>query len=250
MKVNYIEKGNKSANTVIFLHACGVSSWMWYEQENAFKDYHCIYIDLPQHGESLRSGKFTINNAAESVVEIIKKKANNSKAILIGHETGAKVALDVLKKHKELIGGVVLSSVTLRSQFEAKLHKIIPHKWMIGIFKLKYKVMKYEWYRKIAIEAYGITGENNIKKYLDELVMYSPDQLLDIITESFIKPFYMDKLKGIEVPTLILVGEKELKAVTESAKDLGKLFINSEIFTIRAEIKTTQGNVTISLIAL
>ncbi|NRV12535.1 pimeloyl-ACP methyl ester carboxylesterase [Clostridium beijerinckii] len=43
----------------------------------------------------------------------------------------------------------------------------------------------------------------------------------------------MDKLKGIEVPTLILVGEKELKAVTESAKDLGKLFINSEIFTIR-----------------
>ena len=49
----YVEEtGTKGAPSIIFLHGVGASGWMWWQQTAALRDYHCLNVDLPGHGES------------------------------------------------------------------------------------------------------------------------------------------------------------------------------------------------------
>lgn len=45
------ECGPATAPTICFLHAGGVSGWMWQPQVEVLQDtYHCLIPDLPEHG--------------------------------------------------------------------------------------------------------------------------------------------------------------------------------------------------------
>lgn len=44
MGLIYQESGNKEGETIIFIHACGVSSWMWYGQKCFMEEYRCIFL--------------------------------------------------------------------------------------------------------------------------------------------------------------------------------------------------------------
>lgn len=47
------ESGQENTKSVVFLHASGSSSEMWRHHIAALKsDFHCIFIDLPGHGNS------------------------------------------------------------------------------------------------------------------------------------------------------------------------------------------------------
>lgn len=233
MTLQFREIGNKKGKTIIFLHAAGVSSWMWYEQQSFFMDYHCILVDLPEHGLSINQKPFTIQTAASGVVELIKEHAHNQRAFLIGHEVGAKVALAVLQHNANLVEKAVVSSVVLRSGGEAKLHKILPHSFMVGVFKLKGLALKSKSFQKIAVREYGVTGSENITQYLQEIRGYPAAELLHIIHEGFITPFSLQGLERVQTPTLVMVGEKELDPVKESARDVLRVLPNSSGIVVK-----------------
>lgn len=71
------EMGNTKGDLVVFLHGGGISSWMWDFQFPAFTDYHCLAVDLLEHGNRSNSGPFTIRSTAEAVKEIIIELKNN-----------------------------------------------------------------------------------------------------------------------------------------------------------------------------
>lgn len=227
MKLHIKEYGNKKGSTIIFLHGCGVGSWAWYEQTKFFNEYHCILIDMPEHGGSLDVGPFKIKSSAEYVAQIIRERANGGKAYVIGHEMGAKVALELLKKNEDIVEKAVISSVVLKSGPEGKYHEILPHKLMVGIFNLKYIALKFESFRQFAAKSYGITGEENIKKYIQEMKGYTPEQLISLIRESFIVPFDIEELRNVKTPSLILVGENELPHIKESSIEVSDVLQNN-----------------------
>ena len=78
MRLFFKESGQKDAETIIFLHAGGISGWMWDEQLDFFHNYHCIVPDLPEHGMSADVKPFTIDNAVELLMDIIKEHSNKS----------------------------------------------------------------------------------------------------------------------------------------------------------------------------
>lgn len=110
MKLFIKEYGNKKGNLMVFLHGGGVSSWMWDRQFLAFTDYHCLAVDLPEHGKSSDSGPFTIRSTAKEVEKIIVNFKNDRKVIVIGFSLGAQVLVELLAMDPDLIDYAVINS--------------------------------------------------------------------------------------------------------------------------------------------
>ena len=72
----YEEIGEENDETILFLHTKLLDKWIWTLQkkghEKYFKDYHCIFLDLPHHGESKSEGEFTIKKSSQEISEFIK----------------------------------------------------------------------------------------------------------------------------------------------------------------------------------
>jgi pimeloyl-ACP methyl ester carboxylesterase len=115
MTLQIHESGSPTAPTIVFLHALGLSSWMWNEQITALeKDYHCLAIDLPGNGDSYQTEWRSFADTAAQVAPIIKAKANGGKAHIVGLSLGGFTALHLLRDHPEVVDSVVISGVATR----------------------------------------------------------------------------------------------------------------------------------------
>ena len=85
------ETGKNIEETLLFLHGDGFAGWMWDEQVKSFNDYHCIVVDLPGHGKSSDAKSLTIENTAETIINLIHDQAHDKKAHLVGISMGAQV---------------------------------------------------------------------------------------------------------------------------------------------------------------
>jgi pimeloyl-ACP methyl ester carboxylesterase len=89
MSLHVHETGSPNAPTIVFLHALGLSSWMWTDQINELqKDYHCLAIDLPGNGESYQTEWHSFADTAAQVATIIRAKASSGKAHVVGLSLG------------------------------------------------------------------------------------------------------------------------------------------------------------------
>ena len=112
--LHYQEYGDKNASFMVFLHGGGVSSWMWDKQIQYFSHYHCVAIDLPEQGASNYTENFSIKYSAERVIELIEKKANGKKVIVIGFSLGAQVTIQMLSMNPDLIDYAFINSALVR----------------------------------------------------------------------------------------------------------------------------------------
>ena len=81
MELYIKETGKNNDETIIFLHGGGIAGWMWDKQVEAFQDYHCIIPDLPEHGKSIEVKPFTMQSAADMIIDIIKNQSHKKKRI-------------------------------------------------------------------------------------------------------------------------------------------------------------------------
>ncbi|MEX2804560.1 alpha/beta fold hydrolase [Streptococcus sp. H31] len=102
------ESGCHNTETILFLHASGYSSKMWGYHIAALKsDFHCLAVDLPGHGKSLKTAWTNFDTAAEMLTDIIKKRAH-SHPHLVGLSLGASLSLTLLANSPDLVGRVII----------------------------------------------------------------------------------------------------------------------------------------------
>ncbi len=65
----------ENKETILFIHGYNMAGWMWDEQVKAFSDYHCLVPDLPEHGNSSDVEPFTIDGAAQILIDFVLDKA-------------------------------------------------------------------------------------------------------------------------------------------------------------------------------
>src|SRR5215469_152295 len=108
------ECGPASGPTICFLHAGGVSGWMWRPQVEALQDtYHCLVPDLPEHGLSAAVQPFTIADAARRVAELIRERGHAGRAHVIGLSEGAQIGVQLLGSVPEVVDHAIISSALL-----------------------------------------------------------------------------------------------------------------------------------------
>jgi len=112
----YIEEtGNPVAPTIVFLHGGGGGGWMWRPQVETLKgEYHLLAPDLPEHGRSADIKPFAIADAALRVADLIRTRAHDGKAHVVGLSEGAQIVVALLASAPELVDRAVVSSALVQ----------------------------------------------------------------------------------------------------------------------------------------
>lgn len=110
----YRERGERAAPAIVFLHGGPLSGRMWEPQFERLPDYYCLAPDLPEQGQSARIGPFTLEDAANRVVDLIYEKVPGGRANVVGLSLGGAVALTMLRLAPDCLDHVISSGSAAR----------------------------------------------------------------------------------------------------------------------------------------
>lgn len=208
------ETGPRNAETIIFLHGNAMAGWIWDGQIKEFDDYHCIVPDLPEHGRSINIKPFTINKSAEMISEIIRNHTSKGKAHLVGISVGAQIIIQILSKNPELVDHAIISGTLIqRNSHNESLLKLLDY--AINVYK---PVKDTDFFIKANMRTYNMP-KYLFDKFKESTLVIKHDSLNRILKENiFFK--LPDGLEKIEVPVLVMAGEKDYKIIKDSADDL------------------------------
>ncbi len=226
MSLYFKETGKNNEETIFFLHEINMAGWMWDEQVDAFKDYHCIIPDLPEHGKSQDVIPFTMENAAEMIIELIKNKAHDGKAHLVGIALGAQVVVQILNNAPEVVNKVFLSGTLVNST--------PPTETFLNLldYLLKKHIPVKNDYLTIGsyIRSYGIPRKLT-RKFKESTYIIQPDSAERIIKENILFKI-PSNLENVDNSVLITVGEKEYEIIKQSARILSNNLPNSQAYLV------------------
>lgn len=217
------ETGSANSPSIVFLHGAGLSGWMWDRQVQYFSDYHCLVPDLPEQGKSAEVKPFTIRDCAEQVAQLIKTRAHLGKAHVVGLSLGAQVGIELLRICPEIIDHAVINSALVRK---------IPWAYYLAhpMANLLLPLSRSRMFAKLQAQAIKLPDQY-FESYFSASKAISRDTVARIIQENtnFGLP---SGLEQNQVPALILVGQKEVRIMRESAQDLVKVLPANSGYTI------------------
>lgn len=222
MDLYYKETCKNNDESIIFLHGEGTAGWVWDKQLEAFSDYHCIVPDLPGHGKSAEIKPFSIQRTANMIIDIIRKKAYNGKAHLVGISLGAQIIVQILSSAPEVADHVLISGAVVRNSQ--------PSENFLGLMNHLIKIYLPDKNKTIRIMSYvrSYNIPKNLRgKFKESTYVIRSDFLDEIIRENML--FMMpDGLEEVDVPVLVMAGQKDYAIINESALNLLKVLPNSK----------------------
>ncbi|UYO35937.1 alpha/beta hydrolase [Bacillus zhangzhouensis] len=201
---------NKSI--MIFLHGGGVSSWMWQEQIEMFKNtYECFAPDLIGHGTRAKEQIFSMRECVHEVISWIKENANGRKVILIGFSLGAQIAIDVLSREPDIVDIAVINSALVMS---------LPWLYFMvrPLLPMTYPLLKKDWFIQLQAEKMGLP-QHVLHHYAADSKHLQKKTLLTMFQENL---YYKlpDSFQQAKTRILVTVGEKEKGIMKQSAKKI------------------------------
>lgn len=211
MKLFTQEFGPAGAPTIVFLHGGGVGGWMWKPQIAQLQDeYHLLVPDLPEHGQSIEVKPCTLQNAAAEVAELIRTRAHGGRAHVVGLSLGAQTTIELLSQAPEVVDRAIASGPLMRP---------LPGIGTTNLMaKMYWPFRNMKWLVKWNMQGLGVPDEY-FEKFHKDTAQMTIDGFVRVTLangNNHVPP----NLPAVTVPTLILVGEKELKIMKESVRDL------------------------------
>jgi pimeloyl-ACP methyl ester carboxylesterase len=219
MPLHFTESGPAAAPTLVFLHGGGIGAWMWRKHVAAFEqDYHCLAPDLPEQGQSTDAGEFSMARAVQAVAELIHTRAHDGRAHLVGLSLGAQVGAGVLAVAARLADRSLLTGTLTQPMLGAGLIQPMMQ-WYAP-------VKDWEFMIRANFRQLGLPEEYYADFAADTRRM-SAAALGRILAANlnFRVPPGLTRLK---TPVLVLVGEKEPRAMRRSARELSGAMLGGQ----------------------
>ena len=240
---NY-DKIGSGEKKIICIHGFGASRKTFYDILPYFDDSYEIYLmDLIGFGDSkfVEGWDYTIENQAKLLYAFLKEK-NLRNVTLIGHSYGGGVSLLLLVmlrelSEKNLIKNAVLigpacypQKIPFFIQLPAKIPKLyrmfmtLMPKKILGKFMLKKLYINKELITKVKIERYAsyFSRSDNIKCIIKTAKRIIPENINEVVSN----------MKNINVPILILWGEKDFIIKKKQIFRLHEDISNSKLITV------------------
>lgn len=216
MKLVFDETGTGKEQSIIFLHAGGISGWMWDEQVKYFKNYHCIIPDLPEHGRSAGVKPFTIQKAAEMIRELIGDCANE-RVNLVGIGLGGQIILQIMSNYPGVVHHAMVSGTLVRNhQYRSLIRRL---NRLLMIYK---PVKNNDFYIKAYMRTYNIPRVY-FDKFKQSTCQIETSSIERVIIENHL--FKMPKLpETSESKLLVMAGEKDYSIIKDSSKKIMNQF--------------------------
>lgn len=222
--LTYYELHENTGLPLVFIHGAGASHDMWKPQiEHFSKTSKTVTYDLRGHQQSGGSeDTYTCELFADDLHHLLVH-LKIDEPVIIGLSLGGMVAQEYAVKYQSNLKGLVLcdtavaTALTLSDKLTKVMYPKSLLKWTIGI-------MSDERYAEWSLKYFKMDEE--IRNYLiREQLKMSKKELIKVTDAIY--SFKLLPLETIKVPTLIILGENERKAVFPHAEKMVELIENS-----------------------
>ena len=216
--------GNRKNPVIIILHGGGLSSWSVEPIAIILQHRFCVITPIIDgHGEDGGNPFKSIRKSAEEIINHIDEIHSGAIHAICGLSLGAQIVIDVLSIRDNICSfAIIESALTIPMKFTRL--------FMIPMFSFFYPLIKLEWYSKVQAKFLLLPKEMYEKYYIDscKISKISFKNIL-ISNGSFTISNNLSKTKS---KVLILVGEKELSVMKNSALLLNKHIPHSSTVTL------------------
>ncbi|MBU1670605.1 MAG: alpha/beta hydrolase [Actinobacteria bacterium] len=110
--VNIAYETRGEGRPLVFLHCWTGNKAFYFEQVARFsRDYRCICLDFPGHGDSGECEEYSVENFGELTAELLRRLGVDQ-AVFAGHSLGGIVALYLALEHPDMVEGLILLDTT------------------------------------------------------------------------------------------------------------------------------------------
>ena len=235
----YDEIGEENSETILFLHAKLLDKWIWKKQkedyDNYFKGFHCIFLDLPNHGESISEEEFSIEKSSIEISEFINHiidKKNIKKVNIVALGIGGSIATEILNKNPHLIDNLIISGPEIADYKESESDSVAN-----GLAKAQSEYLNEKsdiFITKAYLRYFGIGKEhyNEIERILDISIKEERKIAFESLNYTIPESLKVNRDIVEKDNILIIYGTKEDLNCTKSAIDLKNIFINAKLVEI------------------
>lgn len=240
--------GERSARSpVLFADGIGCDGFAWRYLRHELADRFCVHPHYRGHGRTAAPrdpARVTIPDLADDVACVLDD-ALVDRAVLIGHSMGVQVALETLRRHPDRVRGLVLvcgaASHPLRTfRGSAVLEELLPtiQKWIRRAPRVINRFTRLVLPTKLA---YEVASRLEIRKELINPEDFMPylEGMARIDTRLFVAMLSAagqhsadDLLPTIQVPTLVVAGDRDGFTPPERSRDMAATIPGSELLEI------------------
>lgn len=244
----YEEIGEDKSEIILFLHTKLLDKWIWKKQMEGYEDYfngfHCIFLDLPNHGESKSPEDFSISKASDEIKGFIEhlidikhneedmQDANKINLLALG--LGASIAIEIINENPDLIDNIILSGCEIADFKESEGDSVINR---LAKTQGEYLNEKPDSFIiKAYLRYFGISKEyfDDVERILDRSVKEEKRIAFESLNYTIPNNLKND-CEGVfsqKENVLIIFGNKEDLNCTKSAIGLKSIFKNGKLLEI------------------
>ncbi|MBN1370614.1 MAG: alpha/beta hydrolase [Anaerolineaceae bacterium] len=228
--------GAETTPVIVFLHGGGAAGWMWRKVAAILQgQYRCLLVDLPEQGNSTRTGPFSHELAADLTADLIREQAGG-KAHVVGLSEGAQVVVELLSRQSEVVDHAVISSAILRPiKGAGMMSSPGAARWSYRLAIAPFKNWD-GWIRLNMRYSAGIPDKYfaDFKRSFQQTTESGFVNILSAV--NYRMPAGLERAQA---PCLVVVGDKEYREMQDSARDLLGVLPNSRGAVVSLGSKST-----------
>ncbi len=218
LRIAYDESG--AGIPVLMFHSFPLNRGMWVPQLDQLSEYYwTLAPDLPEFGESgtLFPG-YTIDTLAEVMIDYLDEMGANVPTIIVGHSTGADIALAIAQRQPQRVKGLVLANPPTET-----FQREVSPDWqrLFNLARVKHTDERAEDLQQLLAGHTNRPVPGGVKALIRRIVTRQP---LAAITQAIYafqnrsnpRPI----IERLGVPILVITGKNDELAPTERARKL------------------------------
>ena len=239
----YEEMGENNDEIILFLHNKLLDKWIWKKQKENyhkyFNEYHCIFLDLPNHGDSKTKEEFSINRASIEIIEFIehligiKENSCNENGIsIVALGLGASIAIEIINRKPNLIDTLIISGIEIADVKENRQNSVINR---LAKTQSEYLNEKPDSFiTKAYLRYFGISKEhyNDMERILERSIKEEEKIAYESLNYTIPNDLFDNRELLEKENILIAFGSKEDLNCAKSAIGLKNLFKNAKLVEI------------------
>lgn len=231
INISYTISGNNDGLPVVFIHGFPFNSSMWTPQLKSISGkYRAITFDVRGHGESdFGDGQFLIEFFVDDLIGLLDY-LKIDRTVLVGLSMGGYIALRAIERNPERVRALVLCDT--KSSADSNEVKIRRARQIQIVKSVGIARFAEDFLKSIFSEETFIRLPNIIDMIRNIILKTSPLSVASTLIALAARTDTTRALPDLKVPTLIMVGEKDILTTPKEAEEMKNKIPHSEFHII------------------
>jgi len=213
MKLHYEIVNDGDDPAILYMHGFMGSAADWRPViKRIDSSFRHLAVDLPGHGRSLNLPSYDAPATMTALLAVLDKLAIGQ-PLLVGYSMGGRLALRLALEHPQRFKALVLESASagLKSAAGREARRQSDRQIALELERSNYREFLERWYRQPLFG--GLTQRADFDRLMEKRLRNNPPELAKALRGLSVaeQPSLWDRLEEIELPTLLLCGERDEK---------------------------------------